>query len=159
MPEGTVLPAFVAAPAKLAASAAPERADAAAPVVAEGDAGAESFGQVLQSRMSAREGGQDASPPEQRASTSAEEPVADAAAPTVAGEAMALQAGVLALLQQQPGAPLAREGMGVTRELGDGGEGARGDRGRNPLLRLTAQSDAVVGEDRVVPDTAGKTSG
>jgi len=106
MPEGTVLPALVAAPAKLAAAAAPERADAGAPVAPDGAAGAESFGQVLQSRMSAREGGQNDSPPDQGSPDASEEPAVDAVAPAVAADTMALQAGVLALLQQQ-GTPVA----------------------------------------------------
>ena len=39
MPEGTVLPVLVAAPAKLAATAAPERADAGTPAPADGALG------------------------------------------------------------------------------------------------------------------------
>jgi flagellar hook-length control protein FliK len=159
MPEGTVLPALVAAPAKVAATAAPERPDAGAPASADGAGGTESFGQVLQSRMSARDGAQNATPSDQRPAASAEESATEVEAPVVAGDTLGLQASVLALLQQQPPTPVDAEGMAVTRELGDVVESARGDRGRGLLPRLVAEEGGVVRDDKSSTDEPGKASG
>lgn len=159
MPEGSVLPVLVAAPAKLAAAATPERADAGAPGAADGGPGTESFGQVLQSRMSAREGEQNAAPSDQRPANSSEEPAADADVPAVAGDTLGLQVGVLALLQQTQGVSVAVEGRAVTGELGDTVETARGDRGRGLLPRLVAEDDSSVRDDGTLPEATGKVSG
>jgi len=158
MPEGTVLPALVAAPAKVAATVAPERADAGVPALAEGAGGAESFGQVLQSRMSARDGEQNATPSDQRPAASAEEPAADVEAPVVAGDTLGLQTSVLALLQQQQ-PPIDAQAMAVTREAGDAVETARGDRGRGLLPRLVAEEGGVMRDDKPVAEAPGKASG